>query len=206
MLECFLFTDKIGDEYKKHFRDLYTNTKNPIISNFLDDISFTVPDYKVASIYAFMITSSFNGTWMRTAGYSGINSKGKMKLYSLINKLNNVYYQNKLRGITYIENLSFEDSISKWDSEDTYFYLDPPYFKFSKYYGAEDSFPDSAHRKLSDILKGSKSKWSLSYYYFPELEDWFPKDKYHWETKEFNRSSASFSNKKKGNELLIMNY
>jgi hypothetical protein len=59
---------------------------------------------------------------------------------------------------------------------------------------------------LADILVKTKSRWSLSYYWFKELEDWFPKDKYYWVKKEFHRPSASFSNDKKGVELLIMNY
>jgi hypothetical protein len=46
----------------------------------------------------------------------------------------------------------------------------------------------------------------LSYYWFEELETWFPRDRYFWTTKEFFRPSASFSNKDKGTELLILNY
>ena len=58
------------------------------------------------------------------------------------------------------------------------------------------------------ILQNIKGKFSLSYYDFPQLSEWFPKDKYVWKSREFFRSSASFSESKseKGTELLIMNY
>jgi len=48
----------------------------------------------------------------------------------------------------------------------------------------------------------------LSYYDFPELSQYLPKDKFFWMEKEFFRSSASFSETKdtKGTELLILNY
>ena len=53
-----------------------------------------------------------------------------------------------------------------------------------------------------------KGRFSLSYYDFPQLSEWFPKDKYHWEMKEFAKASMAMSGKEqiKGSELLIMNY
>lgn len=205
----FLFTEKSNmDDYKKHYRDLYTNTKDPKISDFLDNMNWNIPNYEKAVIYAFMLTSAFNGTYMRNAGYSGVSKNGKLKLHTLINKLNTESYIRKLDKITHFENLSFEKCIERWDGDRTYIYLDPPYFGFSKYYGAEESFPDKAHNQLADILKSTKSKWALSYYWFPELEEWYPREKYRWESKDFFRSSSSFSENRtqKGTELLILNY
>ena len=48
----------------------------------------------------------------------------------------------------------------------------------------------------------------MSYYYFDDLEKWFPKDSYRWEEKEFAKSAMAKSGKTqtKGRELLIMNY
>jgi len=69
-------------------------------------------------------------------------------------------------------------------------------------------FGQASHERLAKILQNTKAKWALSYYDYPELSEWFPKDKYVWANKEFFRSSASFSENKeiKGNELLIFNY
>jgi hypothetical protein len=66
---------------------------------------------------------------------------------------------------------------------------------------------------LLELIKITKSRWSLSYYYFPLLEELLPKDKYFWFEKEVIRSSAQGGNnskskatQQKGKELLITNY
>jgi hypothetical protein len=53
-----------------------------------------------------------------------------------------------------------------------------------------------------------KGKFSLSYYDFPQLSEWFPKDEYKWESKEFAKAAMAKAGKAqtKGTELLIMNY
>ena len=53
-----------------------------------------------------------------------------------------------------------------------------------------------------------KGKFSLSYYDFPLLNEWLPKDKFKWETKQFAKAAAAKKGKTQnmGEELLIMNY
>jgi hypothetical protein len=57
-------------------------------------------------------------------------------------------------------------------------------------------------------LKGIKGKFSLSYYDFQLLNEWFPKEEYKWEKKEFAKAAAAKKGKVQnmGEELLIMNY
>jgi DNA adenine methylase len=208
----FLYYDGDPLNFKKHYRNLYTDTKNPEKCNFYDDMNFEMPDYDRAVIYSFMITSAFNACHARGAGFSGVTKTNKLKVTTLINKLKKESYRYKLDRLNNIECLDFEDLINKWDSDDTYLYLDPPY-KYTdgngthdKDYGSKDIFGDASHERLSNLLRNTKSRWSLSYYWFEELEDWFPRGKYFWTTKDFHRPSASFSNDKKGTELLILNY
>ena len=173
-----------------------------------------------------MITSAFNACHARGAGYSGITKTNKLKLTTLINKLNKEEYHKKLDNLTHIESMDFEDLINKYDSEDTYLYLDPPYARFNEEKGEDDAkrlfwygadtdgvFGPASHRRLLELLKNTKCRWSLSYYYFPLLEELLPKDKYVWTEKEVFRSSAHGGNNSdlkseqaKGVELLIMNY
>jgi len=51
-------------------------------------------------------------------------------------------------------------------------------------------------------------KFSLSYYDFPQLSEWFPKDKYTWKSSQFSKAAMAKSGKSqsKSTELLIMNY
>jgi len=215
----FLKTDKIDEEYKQFHKDIFYSYKHDKSStNFLDNPPINIPDFDAGVKYAFLLTSTFNGVFPRSGGYSGISGNNKIKLYALINKLKKKEYQDKLSKITNIHSLDFEELIKKYDSKDTFFYLDPPYFssdedgndtgKRASWYGVKDSFNQQTHIRLLELLKTTKSRWALSYYYFPELENHLPRDKYVWLEKDFFRSSASFSETKdtKGTELLILNY
>lgn len=210
---------KKWDFYKSIYKEYQKNT-------FLDDMNFDIPDFEKAAIYAFLITSAHNSVYPRSAGFNGYKKdKDKIKLETLIKKLKNNTYTKKLQSITEFYNIDFEELILKYDSEDTYLYLDPPYHrpdvngdddaKRLSWYGADKDgvFGPASHRRLLELIKTTKCRWSLSYYYFPLLEELLPRDKYRWTEKEVFRSSAQGGNnadtKKKqsnGVELLIMNY
>lgn len=239
---CCSFPDKMLDSlYKLKDGLLKTNLTDPIDkwdfyksiykeyqkNDFLDDLNFEIGDFEKAAIYAFLITSSHNSVYPRGGGFNGYKKlQDKLKLEVLINKLKNNKYTNKLKSISSFNNIDFEELILKYDSNETYIYLDPPYARFIEgksdddarrlfWYGSdsEDVFGPESHRRLLELLKNVKSRWSLSYYYFPLLEELLPKDKYYWFEKEVFRSSAqggnnhtSKSDQKKGVEILILNY
>ncbi len=223
--KTLLFTTET-DIFKKweFYREIYrTYTKN----SFLDDTDFEIGDFEKAAIYAFLITSSFSSVYPRGGGFSGYKKdKDKLKLDTLIDKLKKNKYIDKLKSITEFYSIDFEELINKYDAEDTYLYLDPPYARFNEakgeddakrlfWYGADkdDDFGPASHRRLLELIKNLKCRWSLSYYYFPLLEELLPKDKYFWHDKEVFRSSAHGGNnhenkgkQAKGVELLITNY
>jgi site-specific DNA-adenine methylase len=190
-------------------------------------MDFEIGDFEKAAIYAFLITSSFSSVYPRGGGFSGYKKdKDRLKLEVLIDKLKKNKYTEKLKSIKEFNNIDFEELITKYDSEDTYIYLDPPYARFNEAKGEDDAkrlfwygsdtdgvFGPASHRRLLELIKKSKSRWSLSYYYFPLLEELLPRDKYRWTEKEVFRSSAHGGNNSelkkemsKGTELLIMNY
>ena len=95
--------------------------------------------------------------------------------------------------ITDIRNDSYEDVISIYDSESTFFYLDPPYRTREHFY-INHNFNDNSHYELSQIVKGIKGRFALSYYHFPEIDEWY-------------KDYRIIKNKTlMGTELLIMNY
>jgi len=223
--ETLLKTDetdtlKKWDFYKAIYKKYQKN-------DFLDDMNFEIGDFKKAAIYAFLITSAHNSVYPRGAGFNGYKKdKDRLKLDVLIDKLKKNKYTSKLKSISEFNNIDFEELIINHDSEDTYLYLDPPYARFNEdkgeddakrlfWYGADTDgvFGPASHRRLLELLKTTKCRWSLSYYYFPLLEELLPRDQYVWTEKEVFRSSAQGGNNSdtkkeqaKGVELLIMNY
>lgn len=101
--------------------------------------------------------------------------------------------KNRLAKISTISNLDYQEIISKWDLESSFFYVDPPYKNREHYYINHD-FNQDSHFELSQILKSIKGRFALSYYYFPEIEEWYKDYKI-----VSNRTLM-------GTEYLIMNY
>lgn len=107
-----------------------------------------------------------------------------------------------------IECLDFRKLIMKYDSNNTLFYLDPPYVDLEFYY--TELFTRKDHEDLAKLLKQIKGKFVLSYYEHPLVRKLY-KD-FRIITKTTSKSSAVITKnarakeRPKGYELLIMNY
>jgi DNA adenine methylase len=76
------------------------------------------------------------------------------KLFNLfIDRMNNVFLENK----------KYNEVISQYDKEHTFFYCDPPYYTTEDTYAAS-KFDEDDHRFLALKLKNIKGKAMVSYY------------------------------------------
>ena len=167
------------------------------------------PDYDLGAKYALILSSVFSGANPSKSKFIDLKGKYHSKFTSFMNKLKDKKWQEHFEKIDVVENLDFEKVIKKYDSKNTYIYTDPPYFIVGEgNYYSNHEFKREDHERLSNCLKSMKGKFSLSYYDFPKLSEWFPKDKYTWVSKDFHKAASAKSGKKqnKGTEILIMNY
>jgi DNA adenine methylase len=164
-------------------------------------------DFDIAGKYVYVLTQVFSGAKPETSKYTDYKGKYRCKVRIFMDKLKNPKFREHYDKITFIENTDFEDIIDKYDSPTTYFYLDPPYYKTEKYYSAHD-FDCDDHGRLAGLLHHIKGKFGLSYYEFPKLSEWLPKEQFRWESKGFAKAAAAKDGKTQniGTELLIMNY
>jgi len=104
-----------------------------------------------------------------------------------------------------IERKDFELLILKCDDKNTFFYIDPPYYKRENLYKRDDAEAFKGHELLADTLKMIKGKFLLSYNDVPYIRELY---------KDFNIDTveAMYSVGGKGqkqdrySELIIKNY
>ena len=196
--------EKGVDNTPELYKILFGNFQQSLFSG---ELVIKSPDYMVAAQYAYILTQVFSGSKPESSSFIDLKGKYKSKYLTFRDKLANPKWVEKFLKITKVENLDFETVIQKYDSESTYFYLDPPYWKTENYYSNHD-FDRKDHERLARTLHQVKGKFSLSYYEFDLLHEWFPQPQYRWESKEFVKAAAATKGKtqNKGTELLILNY
>ena len=160
---------------------------------------------EIACKYVYVLGQVFSGSKPETASYMDYKGKYRCKVLVFMDKLKNPKYREHFDKITFVENKDFQEVVEKYDSPKTYFYMAPPYWKTENYYSNHD-FDVNDHTRLAECIKGIQGKFSLSYYDFPQLSQWFPKDQYRWEQKDFSKAASTKKEKNMGTELLIMNY
>ena len=194
----------------------YIPQNNELFQKFLKEIieyekngqKYDIPKEDLAIKYAYLLTQVFSGTGLKeNTKMMDLKGKYKTKFEAFVKRLNEPNFKEKLKNITKTYNLDFEKFINEVDNENMVFYVDPPYYSTENYYSFHN-FTKEDHLRLANCLKNIKGKFVLSYYEFPELLEWFPKDKYRWEEKEFAKAASAKKGKKqnKGKEIIIMNY
>ena len=174
---------------------------------FSKDFSVQAYDYETAAKYVYVLTQVFSGSKPETSNFIDLKGKYKSKFLTFRDKLLKPEWVDHFLKITDVENMDFADVIEKYDSPSTYIYLDPPYWKTENYYNNHD-FDRDDHERLAKTLHNIQGKFSLSYYDFDLLHEWFPEDRYTWVKKEFAKAASAKKGEKQnmGEELLIMNY
>ena len=165
------------------------------------------PNFQLGLEYVYVITQVFSGSKPEIASFVDLKGNYNSKFNSFRSRLAKPKYHKHFDMITNVHNLDFADVMNIYDDKKTYFYLDPPYYNCETYYSNHE-FGKEDHLRVINKLKTTEARWSLSYYPFPELEQWLPEDKYNWEMKLFMKAASSRSDHKQndGLEVLIKNY
>lgn len=218
LMKCALQYDRLWEELSKYpcqqlgvvdtppeYNELFKKCQKEVF-----DPNYVIgdePNFEAAGKYVYVLTQVFSGSKPETSSYTDYKGKYRCKVLIFMDKLKHPEYRKHFDKITFVENLDFEDVIEKYDSPTTYFYMDPPYYNTENYY-SNHIFGKQTHLRLANSLLNIKGKFGLSYYEFKELSEWFPKDKFRWESKNFKKAAAAKKDgtQNEGTELLIMNY
>lgn len=175
-------------EYEFSGRDIFDEYKNCTLEH--------MTEIHRAIRFLYLITQSFAGKG-NNYGYGTTTKPGQQIFY----KETLLELMNRLKN-TYVENLSFEKIIDKYDREHSFFFCDPPYIETCGY-GV--IFAEEEHRLLANKLREIKGKFLLTINDHPLARELY---------KEFNikevevNYSLSRETKARGKykELIITNY
>ena len=117
----------------------------------------------------------------------------RINLVRLEEELSEVHL--RLSGVV-IENLSWENFISRYDRPGTFFYLDPPYFEAPCY---KHNLVYEDYVKLADVLKSIKGSFILSLNDHPKMRDVFK----NFDVKPVQLNYSVGTEKTTGSELII---
>lgn len=164
----------------------------------------TLDDIEKAGRYFFLCKASFAGDVER--GGFGIPSTGtgRNPVQSFRNSIDGLdTIAERLRNVC-IENLDYADCIKRYDSPESLFYIDCPYYGAKDYYG--DTFTEEDHFELSELLHGIKGHAMVSHYANSLYDDLY-KGWYRFEYQSFKGSSKSTGGEKpKTVECLYCNF
>ena len=159
-------------------------------------------DIQRAFKYICIMKLSFGGDYMnRTPTFACVKTCYKIKSKNIYRRV--VACLPELRSIC-IEKLNYDKVITRYDSDNTLFYCDPPYIDREKYY---KGYTYDDHKKLAELLNGVKGKVCISYYDDPSIYELYPKDKwnYHYLVGYID-STITGDTCRKTTEVLITNY
>lgn len=129
-------------------------------------------NWKQGNIPGNPVEASAQWFYLNRTCFSGDQLKGGFAVPSTTGRNPAISFRNSIDGLDIIaerlrnvciENLPYQECIKRYDSEDTFFYCDPPYLNAEHYY-SRDSFSQDDHFRLSEILHGIKGKAMVSHY------------------------------------------
>ena len=156
-------------------------------------------DIERAARFFYISNSSVNGRFS-TFSTSALKNNAK----SFYGKLNNIRdFANRMRNVV-IENLDFEKCIKAYDTENTLFYIDPPFYNTDYYFV---NFSHEDHVRLYETIKDIKGKFILSYYPHSIIMEMYGNENFNIYKREVvKHSQLSYRKRDKATEILITNF
>ncbi len=187
---------------KKHPDCFIKEASNPLYSREIYEMyrkgdTHYLTEIERAVRFFYMINIAFGSKWN---GVFGISKDAKAS--SVIHDMSMIREVNERFRSTYIEHLSFIELIPKWDSEESFFFCDPPYIDTAQY---ANSFSYTNHAQLANTLKSIKGKFMVTINDCPTARKLYDGFNFR-EVKVMYCVSREGDARKEYDELIITNY
>lgn len=154
-----------------------------------------------AGRFFYLRYSQYAAKYRTASGFASAHQRNKArKLRNATEKLHE--FTDRFKNVQ-IENLDYADLIDRYDSEDTFFYCDPPYVDEGDALYRHDG--DFDHERFVDTLSKTEGKWAVSYQRLPEgLQDYTVVEK--GRSQFMNKQHDNDTRSTEVTERLILNY
>ncbi len=192
---------QVRDNWLKLFNliDNIEYSNNAIYDN-LESLSKN--DIKKAAFWFTKISASFAGGFRKHGKSISYGLKGPNNVQRYLNKILRIKALSERLKNCYIFNEDYKKTILKFDSKETFLYLDPPYKNTRQYV---DNRID--YQEFSNFVKGLKSKWIISHYYDNYIKENFRDyNIIHLESLCSIEKIKELGKRKKTNECIVLNF
>lgn len=111
-----------------------------------------------AVAFYYCMRSAFAGRWGAGWAFGKAHRRQPSAWANSAETINAI--ADRLRNV-YVDCLDFRKCIRNWDSDETFFFLDPPYLDTAQ--ARPTDFSEQDHRDLAAMLSEVKGKWLLTY-------------------------------------------
>jgi DNA adenine methylase len=162
-----------------------------------------------AAMWFYVLRSTPVG-WMRQSAVGWNNSASNGASYRSILDAFEQIQQRLTHPQVILDNRDVERALEVYDSPTTLHYVDPPYIGAEYYYQAgirnkvKKSFD---HQHLAEMLGAVQGSVALSYYPHPDLDRWYPLDRWQRMTWQQSKPSSRMDGELQiATEMLLCNY
>lgn len=153
------------EEFVRHFRWALVSREEFLMAKETDPNTLT--DIQRAARFYYLQKLAFGGKVVGQNFGTSITNGPRLNLLRIEEDLSEAHIR-LLR--TTIEHLPWDNCIERYDSEDTVFYLDPPYWETAGY-GNEFTFDN--YERMADLAKRCKGKFVISINDHPDIREVF---------------------------------
>ena len=121
--------------------------------------SFRSSKVERAARFYFLLRSSFFGHVEKGWRFA-VKTAEAGRVYTCIGEVEAI--AKRLQRV-YIDRLDFRRCLKNWDREDTFFFLDPPYWNSTSYRSGLPPFTTKDHQDLAARARALHGKWLLTY-------------------------------------------
>jgi DNA adenine methylase len=189
------------EEFVKHLK--YLLVARDEFDRFINSDPATLTDIQRAVRFYYLVRTGYGARIKNPTFSIGAQRPSNFNLLRIEEDLSAAHLR---LARVYIENKDYKELIPRFDSPESFFYVDPPYFGFENYYG-DNIFSRTDFLTLKDILSSIQGKFMVSINDTPEIRSVFDGFTITEVKTRYSLNTKSDKMKKGGaSELLIMNF